>query len=90
MDPTGAYLANGTLPMDVKEANQANWFILYDGILYKCSYTRPLLCCMTPEMGQEILEEIHEDVCSPHIGGHTSQSLPSERVIISHLCARIP
>jgi len=52
MDPIPVYLADGTLPTDSKEANRvkrrANWFILYDGILYKWSFMQPLLHCITP------------------------------------------
>jgi len=32
------------------------------------SYDGPLLHCVNPEMGQKILEELHERVCSLHIG----------------------
>ena len=39
MDPICTYLANSMLPSDHKEADyvkkRVNWFILYDGILYK-------------------------------------------------------
>ena len=74
MDPLCAYLADGTLPSDSKEANrikrQANWFILYDRILHKRSYARPLLRYITPEVGKKILDELHEGMCSFHIGGH--------------------
>jgi len=70
-----AYLADGTLPSDSKEAGRmkrrANWLILYDRILYKRSFARPLLCCVTPYMGKKILEELHEEVCSSHISGGT-------------------
>jgi len=72
MDPIRVYLADGALPLDFKEVDrakrQANWFILYDGILYKRSYTRPLLCCMTTEIGKKILEKLY-GVCNSHIGG---------------------
>jgi len=47
MDPIRTYLANGTLPADPKEADpvkhRSNWFILYEGILYKRSFAQPLL-----------------------------------------------
>jgi len=73
MDPIRAYLADDTLPPNAKEVDQvkkqANWFILYEGILYKRFYAHPLLHCVTLEMGQKILEELHERICSSHIGG---------------------
>ena len=66
-------MADGTLPSDSKEADRvkrrANWFILCDGILYKRSYTRLLLRCVTTEVGKKILEELYEGVCSFHIRG---------------------
>jgi len=75
VDPIRTYLAIKTLPSDHKEADrvkrQANWFILYDGILYKRSFAQPLLRCVTPEMGKKVLEKLHEGVCSSHVGGHT-------------------
>ena len=75
MDLIHAYLTDGTLPPDPKEADKVkkrlNWFILYEGILYKRSFTRPLLCCMTPEDGKKILEELHKGMCSTHVGGCT-------------------
>jgi len=61
MDPIRAYIIDGTLPMDPKEADKvkkrSNWFILYEGILHKRSFARPLLCCVTPEEGRKILED---------------------------------
>ncbi|XP_056698482.1 uncharacterized protein [Spinacia oleracea] len=33
------------------------------------AYSRPLLRCVTPEKGQEILEDLHQGLCSSHIGG---------------------
>jgi len=72
MDPIKGYLADGTLPAHTKEAERvkkrADWFILYKGILYKCSYVRPLLRCVMLKMGMRILKEIHEGVYSSHIG----------------------
>jgi len=42
MDPTRTYLADSPLLSDHKKADcvkrQANWFILYDGIIYKWSF----------------------------------------------------
>ena len=43
MEPIRAYLADGTLPTDSREAEKikrrSNWFVLYEGILYKRSFT---------------------------------------------------
>ena len=73
MEPIRAYLADGTLPTDAREGEKikrrSNWFLLYEGILYKRSFARPLLRCVTPTEGKKILEEIHEGICSSHVGG---------------------
>lgn len=73
MDPIMAYLTDKTFPSETKEAEcikkWADWFILHERILYKRSYAQPLLHYVMPEMGEEILEEVLEGVCSSHIGG---------------------
>jgi len=75
IDPICAYLTDGTILADPKEADkvkkQSNWFILYKGTLYKRSFARPLLCCMTPKEGKKILEELHERICCTHTRGRT-------------------
>ena len=71
MEPRDDLPPNGTFPFDVKGAEhikKAEWLILHNGILYKRSYACPLLRCVTPEVGQKIVEEIHEDAYSGHIG----------------------
>ena len=63
MDPIREYLTDDTLPPDPKEADKvkkrSNWFILYEGILYKKSFAYPLLRCVTLAEGKKILEELH-------------------------------
>ena len=75
MEPTRAYLADGTLPSDPKEANKvkkrSNWFILYEGIIYKRSCAQALLWCVTLVEEKRILEELHEGIRSTHAGGHS-------------------
>ena len=75
MDPLVRYLRDGTLPSDPKDANRiekrAQWFTLYEGILYKKAFAQPLLRCTTPDEGRKILEEIHEGECGAHIEGRT-------------------
>ena len=84
MDPIRVYLVDGALLADQKEAGQvkrrSRWFILYKGILYKRSYTWPLLRCVTPEKGKKILEELHEGVCSTPVS-YTHLTLPTKRIV---------
>jgi len=93
MDPVRAYLVDATLPADSKEADRvkkkANWFILYDRVLYKHSYTCPLLRYVTPEMGQKVLEEIHEGVSSAHIRGCALVVTAMQTVYISPLYTKM-
>ena len=75
MDPLVSYLRDGTLPLNPKDVNRiekkAQWFTLYEGILYKKAFAHPLLRCTTPDEGRKILEEIHEGEC-----GRTSEEEP--------------
>nr|XP_027086382.1 uncharacterized protein LOC113708109 [Coffea arabica] len=41
---------------------------LSGGVLYKKSYLRPWLRCITPEEGDYILRELHEGICGNHVG----------------------
>ncbi|XP_056698072.1 uncharacterized protein [Spinacia oleracea] len=64
---------NGVLPDDLKLAEKlkkkCSWFELWNDTLYKKSYSRPLLRCVTPEKGREILEDLHQRMCGSHILG---------------------
>ena len=44
-------------------------YILYDGQLYRRGFSTPLLKCVDLEERNYILREIHERVCSNHVGG---------------------
>nr|XP_021851941.1 uncharacterized protein LOC110791498 [Spinacia oleracea] len=73
MDPIIAYKMDGTLPDDsslaAKIQKKSYWFEWWNGVLYKKSFSRPLLRCVTPEKGKEILDDLHQGLCSSHIGG---------------------
>ncbi|XP_056691889.1 uncharacterized protein [Spinacia oleracea] len=72
MDDIINFKMNGVLQDDQKQAaklqKKCSWFEMWNGTLYKKSYSRPLLQCVTPEKGQEILEVIHQG-CAVHISG---------------------
>jgi hypothetical protein len=44
---------------------------LINSQLYRKSFTTPLLKCLGPEASNRVLQEIHEGVCSSHIGPRT-------------------
>ncbi|KAL2926963.1 Gag-Pol polyprotein [Bienertia sinuspersici] len=73
MNSIWEYKTQGTLPSDPREANKlkrkAEWFEVFKGSLYKKSYSKPYLKCITPEKGQEVLDDLHRGLCSSHIGG---------------------
>ncbi|GFY92442.1 hypothetical protein Acr_08g0008380 [Actinidia rufa] len=61
-----AYLRDGTLPPDKLQARwiqyRATRFCLLHGILYKRSFSGPLLQCLRSEEVEYVLREIHEGV----------------------------
>ncbi|XP_071920768.1 uncharacterized protein [Coffea arabica] len=72
MDPIVRYLASGELPPSRAEARRvllrSRGYELSNGVLYKKSYLRPWLRCITPEEGNYILRELHEGICGNHVG----------------------
>ncbi|KAL0451876.1 UNVERIFIED_CONTAM: hypothetical protein Slati_1165700 [Sesamum latifolium] len=62
----------GLLPENRWEAarlkTRATRFIIQEHILYKKSYTHPLLRCLSTEEGIHILQEIHSGCCGAHVG----------------------
>ncbi|XP_056685828.1 uncharacterized protein [Spinacia oleracea] len=56
---------------DIAERLQrkSTWFEIWNGTLYKKSFSRPLLRCVTLEKGHEVLEDLHQGLCSSYIGG---------------------
>lgn len=75
MEPLIKFLQSNILPDNEHDAQlllkNVRWFEFHEGILYKKSYTHPLLKCVTPEEGNYILREIHEGRCGIHQGTRT-------------------
>ena len=74
MDPLVSFLRNGTLPEDKSEAKKIQrkaprYCLFEEKKLYKCSFLRPYLLCVHPEVVKPLLEELHEGICSSYIGG---------------------
>ncbi|XP_056685866.1 uncharacterized protein [Spinacia oleracea] len=73
MDDIVNFKMNGVLPDDTKQAKRLQkkcaWFEIWNGTLYKKAFSRPLLRCVTPENGHKVLEDLHQGLCSSHIGG---------------------
>ncbi|GJU74210.1 reverse transcriptase domain-containing protein [Tanacetum coccineum] len=72
MTPIYKYLAEETLPADMKKARaikRKSWrFTIINGILYKKSFLGPWLRCVGPLQANYVLREIHEGSCSMHAG----------------------
>ena len=71
MDPILAYLRDGVLPADKKEARRILYraanYTMIDGTLYKRGLSLPLLQCLRPEEGKKVFYEFHAGVCSNHM-----------------------
>ncbi|KAL0309597.1 UNVERIFIED_CONTAM: hypothetical protein Sradi_5902000 [Sesamum radiatum] len=67
------FLTQGTTLDNPKEMRalrvKATRFVLLDGELYKRGFSQPLLKCLTPEEGNYVLREIHEEIWGNHLGG---------------------
>ncbi|PIN17845.1 hypothetical protein CDL12_09494 [Handroanthus impetiginosus] len=44
-------------------------FVIVKDVLFKRSFSEPVLSCLSEEEGQYVQKEIHEDCCDSHIGG---------------------
>ncbi|KAL0426208.1 UNVERIFIED_CONTAM: hypothetical protein Slati_2795600 [Sesamum latifolium] len=70
--PIIKWIEEGLLPENRWEAarlkTRATRFIIQEHILYKKSYTHPLLRCLSTEEGIHILQEIHSGCCGAHVG----------------------
>ncbi|GKV39886.1 hypothetical protein SLEP1_g47587 [Rubroshorea leprosula] len=70
-----SFLRDGIVPEDKQEAmklrKKASRYTLVDGILYKRSFSLPLLRCLNPYEAEYALREVHEGVCGSHVGART-------------------
>lgn len=70
------FLQNGIYPVGATAVNKktlrrlACQFFLAGDILYKKSYDDILLRCVDLKEANEIMSEVHEGICGPHMSGH--------------------
>ncbi|KMT08060.1 hypothetical protein BVRB_6g144140 [Beta vulgaris subsp. vulgaris] len=73
MSPIIDYTNSGRLPLDPLDAKYVKtkdkWIELWNGSLYKRSFNRPLLKCISRKDVIEVLKELHEGAYTSHIGG---------------------
>ncbi|GKV20257.1 hypothetical protein SLEP1_g30411 [Rubroshorea leprosula] len=74
-DPIISFLRDGTVPADKQEEmrlrKKASWYTLGNDVLYKRSFSLPLLRCLTPYEAEYALREVHEGVCESYVGART-------------------
>ena len=76
MNPIIDFLAEDRIPDDEKEASKirrvvARYWLSKDWKLYRRSFEGPYLLCLHPEKVGQLLAELHEGVCSSHVGGRS-------------------
>ena len=74
MDLIIDFLAEDRVPDDEKEANKirrvaSRYWLSADCKLYQRSFGGPYLLCLHPEKVNELLSELHDEVCGSHVGG---------------------
>ncbi|GKU94112.1 hypothetical protein SLEP1_g7642 [Rubroshorea leprosula] len=74
-DSIVSFLRDGIVPEDRQEAMKlrktASRYTLVNGVLYKRSFSLPLLRCLNPYEAEYALREVHEGVCGSHVGART-------------------
>ncbi|KAM6569320.1 hypothetical protein CsatB_017305 [Cannabis sativa] len=69
------YLENEVLPEGKIEARKLGYraarYVIYDGRLYRRSFSQPLLKCIDGEECDYILHEVHSGICGNHTGGNS-------------------
>ncbi|XP_068503665.1 uncharacterized protein [Phaseolus vulgaris] len=72
------YLADEVLPLEPAEARKikknSSKYTLIDGKLLRHGFTHPILVCVDGEQCTCIMAELHEGICSSHIGGRSLSS----------------
>ena len=76
MDPIVLFLKEDILLEEKSEVNKVRrkafrFWLSEDQKLYKCSFFKPYLLCIHPEVVELLLEELHERICGSYIGGRS-------------------
>ncbi|GKV47203.1 hypothetical protein SLEP1_g54121 [Rubroshorea leprosula] len=74
-DSIVSFLRDGITPADRQEAmklrKKASRYTLIARVLYKRSFSLPLLRCLNPYEVEYALREVHKSVCGSHVGART-------------------
>ena len=75
MQPIKRYLETGETPEDKKEAKKLKFksskFSLIEWVLYRRSYTVPLMSFLAEEEADYVLKEIQAGICGNHARGQS-------------------
>ena len=76
MDPIIEFLAEDRIPDDESEANKIRrvalqYWLSANRNLYRRSFGGLYLLCLHPGKVDELLAELHEEVCGGHVGGRS-------------------
>ena len=92
MDPIRAYVRDGVLPKDKRQARKlkcrAARYRLLDGVLYRQGFTLPLLRCLDDEEADYVLKEIHEGRQSLRSKNFSLQGTPARILLANHTPGR--
>ena len=81
------YLKDSKFSKDKNEARKLRLkdarYTLIDEILFRKSFSRPLLRCVSKKESQTILKTIHLGVCGNHFGG---RSLAHKAITVGYFC----
>ena len=76
MDSIMRFLRKDILPEERMEADKirrkaTSYWLSENHKLYKCSFSRPYLLCVYPELTESRLEELHKGICESHTRGRS-------------------
>ena len=76
MDSIMRFLRKDILPEERMEADKirrkaTSYWLSENHKLYKCSFSRPYLLCVYPELTESLLEELHKGICGSHTRGRS-------------------
>ena len=70
------YLQNGKYPKNADSKDRkalrrlASRFVISGSTLYKRSFDTTLLRCVDEKEAEQLMKEVHEGVCGPHMNGY--------------------
>ena len=76
MDPIIEFLVKDRVPNNERKANKVHrvasqYWLSADRKLYRRSFRGPYLLCLHLGKVNELLAELHEEVCGSHVGGRS-------------------